>query len=294
MAIFKKRIEALTGLSIAEIETTRNQDGEIVEEYTGDLDTNLLDTYLRDGISDASNKLILTDPKSVLALTRESSAQSANNTLDLDGADILYVMRAYNGQLAECSLIPPHMQTKVQDSASLHYTSSYHPSYTIINNLISVYPAPSSEETFKVYYINNTYNHVNRNGTEDYINWATSEDASEDDATGSLSYFPRHKIHLVLLYAGAKCLDYKLAEMHESIPSHTSTDWAFVKTIIETEEDIELATGRHQSLTAEMQQYLTEYQWYMARSQALKQEYVTEFAMAGKDTGSKQPQKERA
>ena len=288
MAIFKKRIEALTGLSIAEIETTRNQDGEIVEEYTGDLDTNLLDTYLRDGISDVSNKLVLTDPKSVLALTRESSAQTANNTLDLDGADILYVMRGFDDKWTECSLIPPHMQTKVQDNTSLHYASSYHPAYTIINNLINVYPVPNASENFKVYYINN----VNT------INSYTSEDGTEEDAatdgSGALSYFPRHKIRLVLLYAGAKCLDYKLAEMHKSIPSHSSEDWNFVKSVIETEEDVELATARHQSLTAEMQQYLAEYQWYMNRSQTLKQEYVTEFAMANKESGSKQPQKERA
>lgn len=298
MAIFKKRIEALTGLSIDAVVEKRNQDGEVTEEYTGHLDTNLLDTYLKDGVTDVSNKLVLTDPKSVLALTRESSAQIANDTLDLDGADILYVMRGFNDRWADCSLVPPHMQTKVQDTTSLHYASSYHPVYTIINNLINVYPVPNSEEKFKVYHINNTFNQSSTadNGdiTEDYINSYTSEDGDEDDAEGSLTYFPKHKIHLVLLYAGAKCLDYKLAEMHKSIPSHDSTDWAFVKEVIETEEDVELATARHQSLTAEMQQYLTEYQWYMNRSQTLKQEYVTEFAMANKESGSKQQQKERA
>ena len=81
--------------------------------------------------------------------------------------------------------------------------------------------------------------------------------------------------------------------MHANIPSHTDSDWAFVKSIIETEEDIELSTGRAQSLSAEMQQYLTEYQWYMTRSQALKQEYVTEFAMSGQ-AGGKPEEKARA
>ena len=81
--------------------------------------------------------------------------------------------------------------------------------------------------------------------------------------------------------------------MHANIPSHTDSDWAFVKSIIETEEDIELSTGRAQSLNAEMQQYLTEYQWYMTRSQALKQEYVTEFAMSGQ-AGGKREEKARA
>jgi hypothetical protein len=288
MAIFKKRIEALTGLSIAVSEEVRNRDGEIVEEYTEALSTTLLDTYLKDGVSDASNKLMLTDPGSVLSLTRESSAQTANSTLDLDGAKILSVMRGFDDKWAECALIPPHLQSKVQDSTSLHYASSYHPAYTIINNFINVYPSPNASENFKVYYINN----VNA------INSYTSEDGTEEDAatdgSGALEYFPRHKIHLVLLYAGAKCLDYKLAKMHENIPSHGSEDWGFVKQIIETEEDVELGTARHQSLTAEMQQYLTEYQWYMARSQSLKQEYVTEFAMAGQGAGSKKPEKAEA
>ena len=284
MAIFRKRIEALTGLTIAVTETTRNQDGEVVEEYTEELNTNLLDTYLKDGVSDASNKLMLTDPGSVLSLTRESSAQIANSVLDLDGAKILSVMRGSTDRWAECALVPPHLQTKVQDNTSLYYASSYHPAYTIINNLINVYPSPTESENFKVYYVNN----VNT------INSSTSEDGLEEDATDALEYFPRHKIHLVLLYAGAKCLDYKLAEMHKNVPSHDSEDWAFIKSVIETEEDVELATARHQSLTAEMQQYLTEYQWYMSRSQSLKQEYITEFAMAGQGAGSKQPEKAEA
>ena len=140
--------------------------------------------------------------------------------------------------------------------------------------------------------IRDRYNALMSDGTTEVaINSFTSEDGTEDDAESSLIYFPRQKINLVLLYAGAKCLDYKLAEMHKNIPSHESEDWAFIKSVIETEEDVELATARHQSLSAEMQQYAAEYQWYMTRAQTLRQEYITEFAISGKEAPS-QPAKE--
>ena len=74
--------------------------------------------------------------------------------------------------------------------------------------------------------------------------------------------------------------------MHASIPDYatyasgaggdtatTDQGWEKVRYWIEEEEDSELAASHSQSLTAEMQQFVQEYQWYQSQQAMLKQEY---------------------
>ena len=260
MATFEAQVHALTEVGATLSSTTTPKDTE-------------LDQYLKDGVIDVTEKCIATMPDEIDSFTRVSNATDSNNSLALNGAKILSVLREANGDGSSdgssvwrpCRKIPPALESRVVDPDSLEYASIYSPAYLISSDYkINVYPVPdSTNDSFKVYYVNNVP--VDKSG------------AALLHSHSDIGYFADNKVYLVVIYAAIKCLENKMAAMHASIPSYNSADWQFVKTAIETEEDLELGAGRAQSLGAEMQQYVAEYQWYQERIQALKQEYMGAF-----------------
>ena len=78
MATFEVRVEALTGLDISS--SSNPTQTELTE-------------YLEDGVLEVTNRLLSINPADVEVFTRESSEQTANGSLDLNGAKIISVVR---------------------------------------------------------------------------------------------------------------------------------------------------------------------------------------------------------
>ena len=94
------------------------------------------------------------------------------------------------------------LQSRVVDTDSIYFASKYNPVYTVgSNSIISVYPVPDgTNDGFRVHYVNNE---------------PKGDGLSDTLAAGhtTIGYFPKDKVHLVVIYAGIKSLENKLGEI---------------------------------------------------------------------------------
>ena len=187
MAVFEVQIEALTGLTITSSSSPTQAE---------------LTQFLRDGVIDVTTRWLTIKPQDRELFVRESST-TASNGLDIGGASIISVLREAgadgdtDGSTAwrTCRKIPASMQSRVVDADSLHFASKYNPVYAIDSNgVINVYPIPDgTDDGFRVYYVNN-----------DPKGDGTSDDLAYGHTT--IGYFPKDKVHLVVIYAAIKAL----------------------------------------------------------------------------------------
>ena len=210
MATFEARVEGLTGLSI---------DGSSAPTTTE------LTEFLKDGVIDVTERVIVLRPQESMYYQRESSIYN-DNGLDLGGSKIISVLRengadgSSDGSTAwrECRQVSAGKQSRVVDSTSLEYATKYNPVYIIGNSGINVYPTPDdTDDGYKVYYVNNV--------PTDKTNEATLTYAHSD-----IKYFPSDKYYLVVLYAAYQSLLNALSAkaISETIPSWTAPS-GFVK-----------------------------------------------------------------
>jgi len=210
MATFEARVEGLTGLSI-DGSSSPTQDE--------------LSEFLKDGVIDVTERVLMLRPKDSANFTARSATQSSNGA-NFNGTKIVGVIREAgsdgdtDGSTAwrECRRIPPQSQSRVTDSTSLEYATKYNPVYTLDDSgKVYVYPTPdASDDGYQVYYINNTPQ--NSSGTA--LVYSHSD----------LKHFPQDKYYLVVLYAACQSLLNNLSSysISESIPSWTAPS-GFVK-----------------------------------------------------------------
>jgi hypothetical protein len=203
MATFEVRVEGITGLSI-DGSSSPTQD-ELTE-------------YLKDGVIDVTERVLMLRPQDSASFTARSATQSSNGA-DFNGTKIVGVIREAgadgdtDGSTAwrECERIPASMQSRVADSSSLSYATKYHPVYTLDDSgKVYVYPTPDgTDDGFQVYYINNTPQ--NSSGTA--LVYSHSD----------LKHFPQDKYYLVVLYAACQSLLNNLSSysISQTIPSLT-------------------------------------------------------------------------
>ena len=203
MATFEVRVEGMTGLSI-DGSSSPTQD-ELTE-------------YLKDGVIDVTERVLMLRPQDSANFTARSATQSTNGA-DFNGTKIVGVIREAgadgdtDGSTAwrECRRIPPQNQSRATDSTSLEYATKYNPVYTLDDSgKVYVYPTPDgSDDGYQVYYINNTPQ--NSSGTA--LVYSHSD----------LKHFPQDKYYLVVLYAACQSLLNNLSSysISESVPSLT-------------------------------------------------------------------------
>jgi len=203
MATFEVRVEGMTGLSI-DGSSSPTQD-ELTE-------------YLKDGVIDVTERVLMLRPQDSANFTARSATQSTNGA-DFNGTRIVGVIREAgadgdtDGSTAwrECRRIPPQSQSRVTDSTSLEYATKYNPVYTLDDSgKVYVYPTPDgSDDGYQVYYINNTPQ--NSSGTA--LVYSHSD----------LKHFPQDKYYLVVLYAACQALLNNLSSysISQTIPSLT-------------------------------------------------------------------------
>ena len=231
MASFKSRVQGLTRLTITA--------GSAPSVYD-------LNTYLDQGVQDFYTRWTGVNPQDVYMFARESllfdgsggslGDYSSDPNFELKGGKILSVMREDGTALSfrNCRRVSYGLQDRVNDPDSLHYASQYNPAYFVTNdNKVNVSPAASTTgNSYKVLYTN-----IEATGRQDLDNVC---DESE------LLYFPKDKEYAVVLYAGIRCIENKLAQ----------------STVVE--EDTELAT----MLNALLSQYKDDYNAVFAMSKA--------------------------
>ena len=159
-------------------------------------DTDELSQFLKDGVIDVTNRCLAVKPQDINAFIRESSETTSNASLDLNGAQIISVVRenGTNNQWKACRQIFPVEQYDVTNTESLSYASKYNPAFMIGDNgQISVFPTPdATTDAFKAYYVNNAP--VDKSG------------AALIHSHSDIGYFADDKVYLVVMYAGMKLL----------------------------------------------------------------------------------------
>ena len=249
-------------------------------------DTDELSQFLKDGVIDVTNKWLIVKPQDMELFGRESSISDSQG-VSVGGAKIISVMREANADGASdvstawesCRKIPLSMQSRAVDVDSLHFASIYNPVYTVSGDkTINVYPIPSSDNGFKIFYVNEEPRDITNN-------------AALIHSHADIKYFPNDKVYLVVMYAGIKVLQASLGDVDistfsssaiapttPSLPSisggsvsaitidslpdppvyikqEQTFDTAQFETFLETEEDTELAQMQLGRLNNELSQY---------------------------------------
>ena len=191
MATFEVQVEGITSIAITASSTNPSQ-----EELT---------EFLKDGVIDVTNRWLSIKPQDKKSFIRESATTSSNG-LDLNGADIISVIREAgadgdtDGSSAwrQCREIPIALQSRVVDTDSLSFASKYNPVYAIdVDGAINVYPVPDgTDDGFRVFYVN----HEPVDGSGNALTFADS----------NIKYFPNDKIYLVVIYASMRTLQAKM------------------------------------------------------------------------------------
>jgi len=173
---FQDQVEDITSLSVS--------------------DTGELSQFLKDGVIDVTSRWLLVRPQDISVFSRESAETTSNASLDINGAQIISVIRenGTNNQWRNCRQIFPAEQYDVTDTESLSYASKYNPAFMIGDNgQISVFPTPgTTTDAFKAYYVNNVP--VDKSG------------AALIHSHSDIGYFADDKVYLVVMYAGIRLL----------------------------------------------------------------------------------------
>tara|TARA_Y100001963_G_scaffold63928_1_gene89095 strand:+ start:1002 stop:1808 length:807 start_codon:yes stop_codon:yes gene_type:complete len=257
MANFDDQVMGLTGLTINGSSTAPSQ-----SELT---------QFLTDGAKEIINQLPIELKEKCMAIT----ALTSSSGQDLDGfGEVVFVSRETGDTTsiyAPCRKIPSMYGGMAADSSSLmYYGTATDPVYWVDGTgdaaTLFVKPNPDSDQDAKIFHI--SYPSVAYNGN------------------GTITSFPDEAEYLVVLYAAIKSLQSAMGEMNASIV-HSDQDgswttantsgqnqgWGQVKHWIENEEDNELAQVQVAALSAELQQFVTEYQWYQGQQAKLQQDY---------------------
>ena len=272
MATFEAQVEALTGITINSSGTNPTE-GELTQ-------------FLIDGVLDVTEKWLIGHPQDREQFTRISGEVTSNGSEKVGRADIIAVVResGTNNDWRPCRKISPIQQSEVLDTESLSFASKYHPVYMVAEDgAISVFPVPdTTTDAFKVYYVN-------------YSPRADNDDSLTHASSGML-YFPQNKTYLVATYASMRSLQAKMAAttitdltvtvvppdapltpsfsaasvsavtnraISASAPAYDNTiassEFGDLATLIDTDEDVELATAKLQEIQALIQNELNEF-----------------------------------
>jgi hypothetical protein len=255
MANFDDQIMGLTGLTINGSSTAPSQ-----SELT---------QFLTDGAKEIINQLPVKLKEKCMAIT----ALTSSSGQDLDGfGEVVFVSRETGDTTsiyAPCRKIPSMYGGMAADSSSLmYYGTATDPVYWVDGTgdaaTLFVKPNPDSDQDAKIFHISYPSVAYNDNGT--------------------ITNFPDEAEYLVVLYAAIKSLQSAMGEMNASIVhsdqdgsytaiSSLSQGWENVRFWLENEEDTEMSQGTIAALSAELQQFVTEYQWYQGQQTKLQQDY---------------------
>jgi len=248
-----------------------------IQALSGTATQTEMDDWAADAVKEIINILPL-ELKQKCSKVTNLYIGNTDTIMDLDGTgEILYVTRenANSGYYIGCREISPILADSANDSTSLNYATATDPVYWTESNssgnpTLFVKPTPDTNQPAKIYHI--------------------SYPTVDVSAVSAIVNFPDEAEYLVVLYVAVKVLQNKMNEMNASIihsdqdgsysaTSSSSQGWDKVRDWLETEEDSEMSQATAQALSAEMQQFIAEYQWYQGQQVKLQQDYDKGIAM---------------
>lgn len=261
MATFQAQVTGLTNITISSSGTNP------IESQ--------LSTFLTDGAKEIIN---IMPPELKRKAVTASILDDSPTTYDMDGGgEVLNVTRLSansDGFYIPCREIPPMYGDLTNDSSSLYHATVTDPVYWVTStaggvSTLFVKPTTTANQPANVYHIA-------------YPTVAYSED--------TIANFPNEAEYLVVLYAAIKTLQNAMGAMDASIihsdqdgsysaSSASSQGWEKVRDLLHDEEDTELASATASSLSAEMQQFIAEYQWMQGQQAKLNKDYDTGVTM---------------
>ncbi len=133
---FQTDIEAITG-SIGSITTEATE-------------------YLREGVKQVT-KFVMKNPEMKMRLTQDTSLTNASPQLVMTNvlhiASVTRLDADSGGQARSCTEIPEELVGQYEDVNSIYYTTKLDPKYYVANNILSVLPEPTANQTAKVKHI---------------------------------------------------------------------------------------------------------------------------------------------
>jgi hypothetical protein len=162
-----------------------------IETITGSISSYLTDasTHLTEGVKFIT-RLVMRNPDMKNRLTQSSTLNNVSPQFVLtDVLSIVSVTRKdadSSGQLRLCLEIPEYKAGQYSDVNSIYYTSKLDPKYYVANNILSVIPEPTANQTATVKHI--------------------TPDSSVAHGDSSISNFPTELNRGVVLYAASQIL----------------------------------------------------------------------------------------
>ena len=178
MATFEAQVEALTGITISSSGTNPTQ-AELTQ-------------FLRDGVIDVINRIILIRPEELHKFANTTHDDS-DSGITLTGK-IISVMREHDSTsiLRACDNISVSERYDDTDVNSLKYRSKYNPGYYILDKKIFCVP-------------------VSAGSNNDLVVTQVHYDETITYGSDDMQHFPREYIYLVPLYGGIKALENSMA-----------------------------------------------------------------------------------
>ena len=216
MATFEAQVEGLTSLSI---------DGSSAPTQTE------LTQFLTDGAKEILTAL----PADKKMMYSTSNALDNSTTyLTLGGSEVLGVMRDDGTINQPCRRIPSSMSGRAQDSAEMTYGTTSDPVWWVVNNILSIFPEPSSEGAT--------------------VQTLAYPDVAYGDS--SITKFPDEAEYLVPIYASIKSLQNAIASKAGN--SDITTALTAMKNAIEAAENrIDKMEGADESVFGDEDTFLT-------------------------------------
>ena len=161
-------------------------------------DQTAMDDFMTAGCKEIINAL----PNSMLykCLDKSTLDNSTSTLVNVDTyGKIVTVVREESDSsgavFRPCRYIPPHKRTVVKsDTVDMEYAKATDPAYTIYDNILEVFPTPTSAQVAEVQYV--VFPTVDASGVSTIAN------------------FPNEAEHLVVLYASIKALQQLMTTKH--------------------------------------------------------------------------------
>jgi hypothetical protein len=238
--------------------------------------TSVTDTEINDWATEGAREIINFLPDELLykcaGISELDSDPTTLTNLDTKGR-IFDVVRNDGFRNQPCRIINNMYAGRVDDPDDmLYFATKSDPVYYIGDNTLTVKPTPTSSQTATVQHVT-------------YPTITCSDDSNITD-------FPDEAEYLVVLYTSIKVLQNKMNEMDLELATNStnasndtaadpsepgasgSKGWETVRYYIEEEQDSELANLKISSLNAELQQFITQYNWYQGQLQLLTADYT--------------------
>jgi len=176
-----------------------------IANYAGTIGSEDTQTALENGVKDVVNRMMKISPDSMFmfsGIEKNSSGESYVTITDTDKILGVTRLKETTNVARNCIEVPPTLRGEVGDTTSLHAATKEYPIYYKLDGKIYVVPDYGTEDKLEVNKV--VYGAV----------------TNKDSSNSAIANFPTGMIPLVIIYASAKVILEKMAEI--TLPTDVS------------------------------------------------------------------------